>query len=410
MLSTTFATFLLASLSFVRAAEPAWPFDVTTLSAPDGSITAKFVSVGATMTELWVKDRNGKARDVILGYDDNTNLLTDPNHPVFISLLHPSTTSPELMSVYTILSSAPLQLFSSGSKGTFSIPITKYAQPPGPGVYQIPTNDHDGQVCKTFHLLPYETVTLHGGILGWDRRNWTIVSRSPTSVTYKHVDPADEGFPGNVTAFATHSVSNGGSLKTSVFATATEKTPIMLTQHIYWNLDAFQDGTNDILSHHLQVDSSKVVDLDGNAIPTGKFISATGTPFDFRNEQEIGARWNTTKDLCGPGCQGYDHCWIYDRNVSSRTGTSLWSDKSGIRLDITSNQPAVQVYTSFWLNTPRKVVHGGPSKNYTSWSAVAIEQEGYVDAINTPEWGVDQIYGPDRDFTWSSTYKFSVMP
>lgn len=47
------------------------PFDVTTISAPDGSITAKFVSFGATMTELWVKDKFGKARDIILGYDDN---------------------------------------------------------------------------------------------------------------------------------------------------------------------------------------------------------------------------------------------------------------------------------------------------------------------------------------------------
>lgn len=47
------------------------PFDITTLSAPDGSITAKFVSFGATMTELWVKDRFGNSRDIILGYDDN---------------------------------------------------------------------------------------------------------------------------------------------------------------------------------------------------------------------------------------------------------------------------------------------------------------------------------------------------
>ncbi|KAF9262466.1 galactose mutarotase-like protein [Marasmius fiardii PR-910] len=378
MLTTAFATLFLASLSFVQAAEPAWPFDLTTISAPDGSITAKFVSVGATMTELWVKDRNGKARDVILGYDDNSKLLTDPDHPVFNPIVG--------------------RYANRLKNGTFSIPITKTAQPPGPGVYQIPTNDHDGQV------------TLHGGILGWDRRNWTVVSKTRSSVTYKHLDAADEGFPGNVTAFATHTVSNGGTLKTTVFANATEKTPIMLTQHIYWNLDAFQDGTNDILSHHLQVDSSKVVDLDGNAIPTGKFISAPGTPFDFRKEQKIGARWNDTIDLCGQGCQGYDHCWIYDHDESSRTGTSLWSDKSGIRVDISSNQPAVQVYTSFWLNTPRKQVHGGPNTTYSRWSAVAIEQEGYVDAINTPEWNVDQIYGPDRDFTWSSTYKFSVVP
>ena len=61
------------------------------------------------------------------------------------------------------------------------------------------------------------------------------------------------------------------------------------------------------------------------------------------------------------------------------------------RLDVTTNNPAVQVYTGYWLNTPRKKVHGGPSLNYSKWSAVAIEQEGYIDAINTPEWGVDQI-------------------
>lgn len=40
-----------------------------------------------------------------------------------------------------------------------------------------------------------------GGIVGWDRRNWTITSKSRTSVTYRHVDEADEGFPGTVTAF-----------------------------------------------------------------------------------------------------------------------------------------------------------------------------------------------------------------
>lgn len=31
------------------------------------------------------------------------------------------------------------------------------------------------------------------------------------------------------------------------------------------------------------------------------------------------------------GCQGYDNAWVYDRSEVSRTGTSLWSDLSGIR-------------------------------------------------------------------------------
>lgn len=56
---------------------------MTEINAPDGSVKAKFVSLGATMTELWVKDKNGNARDVILGYDDNVR----PFYLFFILLL-----------------------------------------------------------------------------------------------------------------------------------------------------------------------------------------------------------------------------------------------------------------------------------------------------------------------------------
>ena len=86
-------------------------------------------------------------------------------------------------------------------------------------------------------------------------------------------------------------------MKTTVHATATELTPIMLTQHIYWNLDAFQ-GSEDILGHHLHVDASRVVAVDGDAIPTGEFIDVAGTPFDFRTPERIDFRWNETVGLC----------------------------------------------------------------------------------------------------------------
>jgi len=49
------------------------------------------------------------------------------------------------------------------------------------------------------------------------------------------------------------------------------------------------------------------------------------------------------------------------------------------------------VYTSNGLSTPRKEVHGGPTMLYGRQSAVAIEQQGWVDAMHNPEWGVDQI-------------------
>jgi len=42
---------------------------------------------------------------------------------------------------------------------------------------------------------------LHGGDVGWDRGNWTIVSQSKSSLSLSHVDPDGfNGFPGTVYA------------------------------------------------------------------------------------------------------------------------------------------------------------------------------------------------------------------
>lgn len=40
---------------------------------------------------------------------------------------------------------------------------------------------------------------------------------------------------------------------------------------------------------------------------------------------------------------------------------------------------------------------------------VVLEAEDYIDGINNPEWGRDQIYGPDRPYFWKADYKFSTV-
>lgn len=59
------------------------PMRVITLTAPDNSIVANFLSYGATLTNFWVRDNKGKYRDIVLGYDNKTNYETDPSHPYF---------------------------------------------------------------------------------------------------------------------------------------------------------------------------------------------------------------------------------------------------------------------------------------------------------------------------------------
>jgi aldose 1-epimerase len=142
-------------------------------------------------------------------------------------------------------------------------------------------------------------------------------------------------------------------------------------------LDAFQgeEGQN-ILNHTLRIDASRVPAVDGDAIPTGPINNIDGTVLDFRAPRKIGSRIQEAVGVCGVGCTGYDNNFIYDHDESLQSGVSLWSTNSGIRVDMTTNQPAVQVYTGNYLDTPRKAVHGGPTLNYTTWSAVAIEQMG----------------------------------
>ncbi|CAE6439999.1 unnamed protein product [Rhizoctonia solani] len=338
------------------------PFKEHTITAPDGSIKAKFIGSGASLSELWVKDKFGRFRDVVLGYDDTTLWQTDPSHPVLNSIVG--------------------RYANRIKNGTFSIPISKNPDPNSPNTYHI------------FRNGPDSAYTLHGGAVGWDRRNWTLVSSSPSSLTFEHFDPADEGFPGNVTAKVTYALSAGGKYDAVVTATATEKTPIMVTAHVYWNLDAFQETSN-IFNHSLRIDSSKYIQGNNYLIPTGNFTPVQGTALDFRQERTI-------------ECYGYDTPYIYDEPNSKTPNLSLYSPNSGIRMDVTTNQPVVQIYTGNWLAIPRKKVHGGPDLQYESFSSVAIEPEGFVDAINNPAWGVDQIYYPGRSFKWATTYKFSA--
>lgn len=67
------------------------------------------------------------------------------------------------------------------------------------------------------------------------------------------------------------------------------------------NLDAFQNGGDTALNHYLTLDASKIVHLDGNAIPYGDFIETSGTIFDFKNGKMIGENFNQTVDNCGTG-------------------------------------------------------------------------------------------------------------
>ncbi|KLO03746.1 galactose mutarotase-like protein, partial [Schizopora paradoxa] len=201
---------------------------------------------------------------------------------------------------------------------------------------------------RTFHTGANENHgldTLHGGFIGFDLHIWNLTSQSSSSLTFSLLDPnGTEGFPGTVTTTVTYALQDNAEWKISMSSRTDSETPIMLSSHTYWNLDAYH-YSQDVSDHFLQLQADQCVVTDGILIPTGELANVTGTPLDFRQPATLGSRIPETSrtNLCGTGCVGYIRQLLDIKKASDAAPKmSLWSLKSGIRLDILTDQIAAQ--------------------------------------------------------------------
>ena len=131
----------------------------------------------------------------------------------------------------------------------------------------------------------------------------------------------------------------------------------MLTSHTYWNLDGFQNpdsATNANWTLSMPY-SGQRVGVDGILIPDGTILPNTpGSVNDFWTQpKQIGADMDKPEleGNCGTGCVGYDNCWLVNRaqygayDWRSKPVTSVWSEFSGIEIDIFTDQDAFQMYS-----------------------------------------------------------------
>lgn len=130
----------------------------------------------------------------------------------------------------------------------------------------------------------------------------------------------------------TYKLEAKATWKISMSAIATQETPIMLSGHHYWNLDAYQES-DDLVAHVAQFNASRVIATNGQLIPNGDLIDVAGTPLDFSEAKSIGGSINDTApfEYCGSDCVGFDNCWIYDENTGETPVLSVWSTNSGIK-------------------------------------------------------------------------------
>ncbi|RKF82927.1 putative aldose 1-epimerase [Golovinomyces cichoracearum] len=359
------------------------------------NIRASFVPYGASISNLYINDTRGIERDIVAGWDNASYYSIDRQHPHF--------------------GGVPGRYANRIKNSSFVIDGKKWSVQPN----ENPTVDH-----------PDGVDTLHGGPNGWDWRNWTLVSLSENSITFSLIDSdGNGGFPGKVISYVTYTLRNmTWDFKMTALST-TNKTPIMLSSHTYWNLDGFANNeTTTALNHTLWLPyAGQRVGTDTILVPTGDIIvNKQGDANDF---------WSTPKQMgtdmasptmlgnCGYGCTGYDTCFI--NNLRNLSLTENWSSNvlpvaqiqsswSGIQLDVFTNQDAIQIYSCNGQNgsVTLKSTQGTPDERFIQqYGCIVLEPQDWIDGINHPEWGRKQIWGPEDDdiYTLEASYRFSLI-
>jgi aldose 1-epimerase len=220
--------------------------------------------------------------------------------------------------------------------------------------------------------------TLHGGPLGFDNRRWEIDNASEQTVTFSLLSPdGDQGFPGTLRVTATYTLGNDNSVSVSFEASTEALTPVSLTNHAYFNLDA---RSGSVLDHSLQIDADCYLPVDRSGIPTGQMSNVDETRFDFRRPRGIGYQGGVHPTVDG----AYDHA--YQLNSRADTGervvelaaVSLWSSDRQLRLDVFTDMPAVQLYTASHLNAEQRAT----DEPFEQFGGVALETAFLPDAPN----------------------------
>lgn len=336
--------------------------DLYTLENKHG-LVAKVSSYGGILVEMRTPDRDGKIGDIVVGYRDLADFIKKT--PYFGATVG---------RVCNRIANAQFELDGK--------------------VYKLAANNGPN--------------TLHGGVKGWDKVVWdaqAIETPEGPSVKLSYLSKdGEEGFPGNVKATTTYTLTNDDQLRVEMTATTDKATPINMCHHTYWNLHASADGgpTGDILDHELTLHADKYTP---GLPPDGVVKPVAGTPFDFTKPKPIG---RDLKAAGSPGMNapiGYDENWIVNGDPNALRPVGRVKDpQSGRVLAVESNQPGVQFYSGIFMDGSTK----GKGRVHSQYTGMCLEAQKFPNAINVPAWKKDVVLRPGQTYKHVIVHKFSA--
>lgn len=301
-------------------------------------VSARIITLGASVQALSVPDKQGKSADIVLGYKSAADYLAKPQY--------------------------------------FGVTVGRYANRIAKGQFSL-----DG---KTYSLAANDGPNhLHGGAKGFDKVLWqidSVKSGSPASVVLSYTSPdGEEGYPGTLKTIATYSLSDTNELTIDYRATTDKPTIVNITNHSYFNL-AGEAGAADILGHRLTLSADAYTPVDATLIPTGEMRSVVGTPFDFRKPTLIGARVRDGNDEQIRFGRGYDHNFVVNGAAGTmRLAARVEDPVSGRVMELLTTAPGVQFYSGNFLDGTSQ---GKSGRIYRQGDALCLEPQVFPDAPN----------------------------
>jgi aldose 1-epimerase len=331
--------------------------------ANSSGMKVKITNYGAIVTSIIVPDRQGTPGDIALGYHRLEDYMNAVDRPYFGAIVG--------------------RYGNRIAHGKFAIDGQEYS---------LATNNGANH--------------LHGGILGFDKVVWDatpLASANAIELTYRSKDK-EEGYPGNLVARVTYTLTSDNALKVEYHATTDKATPINLTQHTYFNLKGEGEGT--ILDHELMLNAKHYTPVDEGLIPTGQIAPVADTPFDFTQSKPIGRDLQQNHEQLRIGL-GYDHNFVLDRPANStelQLAAKVYEPTSGRVMEILTTEPGIQFYCGNFLDG--RLV-GKSGKPYLHRGGFCLETQHYPDSPNQAAFP-STILRPGQAYQTTTVFQFSA--
>ena len=236
---------------------------------------------------------------------------------------------------------------------------------------------------------------LHGGKIGFAFKLWIPVTfeneRGAGVKFYLISEDGEENFPGKLEVCVTYTFTEENRLIINYKAETDKPTPVNMTNHTYFNLKGYDNGS--VMDYEMFIDSDKYLSVYEDLIPTPEgYIPVEGTDRDFRTIRKIGVPLD-------------DNFLLRNFNGMVKRVAFVCERSEGRSITVYTDTPTLQVYTGCVMKEPQLYKGGLPQ---VPLHAICLETSFPNNAPNRPDF-IQCTLRPGELLDSTTVYEFSTV-